>query len=453
MAVKPTDPLSIPGVSQAQLMALRSQGIETYLDLARVNPYDPKFKAYGEEFPRWVNSARALIADTVVRRVEVGEFIVVEAQRLYDRDLTLKAVASRLGVFPQYVEEDVKVSDDLYQITYRRRLDEPLSLGPWLEYKMNARLYGAYLRSSRSASPRPLEKPASLEEVLSWFIPGEVGGDAALAAELTLVTLLSDELHLALIERGFVVSSFLLRALERAVPYLHLHCGGHMRAGELAEVFSSGGVVFVEGLEHCTGEEALVIGEAVRRGRVTLPVKGQSVEYVLPARVIAVAGADAYIPEAPSRVGRLLSKFPLRLHVREPSGEEAYEMLKASRALAGDERLPRYLSAARLVKVRVMPPPPAVEEAARGLLSQAAATAALHPYPVNIVLEAAKARCRARLSDTPTYEDYEYGLKLLQRVLESWRAGQKPVRRRRGVPRQPKDAARLRAGETSKAPQ
>jgi hypothetical protein len=387
---------ALAGISPRLSTLLAINGIRSLEDIARLDPYDVRFKGWEEELLKLVNRARAAIADRVVREVSVAEAIVVKAAKELEPELIQKAIEARLGLFSPYVIVERRALDGLYEFRIMRNVEQPLSYGPWMEYKLNARLYASYLRSRMPSRAEPGAE--ALKRLLEALRPPVQEEPVALGAELLKAVLLSDRLHLLIIERQGAFGEYAASLLEAlGSPRLGL---GAFKGGELAERLSAPGTVVLEGLSNMNPEEARVLRGLLRRGRAGIEVKGEEVEFELQGRVVALAREDEPLPSW------LPSEFPAVLRMPGLSGSARLALAEAKFA-----PLPRPLVEREL---RLEPLPQELKERLASLLDLRPELGA--KQALVFVLEAAKAKARERGSGEVGAQDYVKALELLERL-------------------------------------
>ncbi|MER3602079.1 MAG: hypothetical protein C4339_05095 [Nitrososphaerota archaeon] len=396
---------ALTGISPRLSGLLALNGIRTLEDLARLDPYDVRFKGWEEELLKAVNRARAALADRVVREVSVSEAIVVRTSKDYDPELTLRAIEARLGLFSPYVVVERRGLDGAYEFRIMRNAEQPLSYGPWLEYKLNARLYAGYIRSR--LMPRPSAE--GMKELLRRLRAPLEEPPLLLAMELLRALLLSDRLHVLVIEEGEGFSDYAMALLE-AMGYQRISLGA-LEARELAERLSGPGVVPVEGLEAMRAEEQRVLRGLLRGGRASVQVKGEEVEFELHARTLLIAREEQGLPRW------LLGEVPAVLRLPRLSGRARLALAEAR-----VQALPR----PSLAELRLEPLPGPVKEELARLLDERPELGARQA--LTFLQEVAKARAREMALSEVGAQHYQAALELLRRLLAIRRRGRRGAR-------------------------
>src|SRR5579875_1062131 len=132
----------VPGLGSIASRILSDHHVRNLSDLARLDPYDERFTKLGEDFPRWVLHARNIIADEIIKNVEVrSDVIILCTSKIYDKEATLKSVLGRLGVYYIYVDSEAIEKGDEYEISIRLKPEQyAFAQAQWNEYKANASL-------------------------------------------------------------------------------------------------------------------------------------------------------------------------------------------------------------------------------------------------------------------------------------------------------------------------
>jgi hypothetical protein len=146
---------TIPGLGSIAERTLTEKQVISLVDLARLDPYDERFMKLGEGFPRWVLHARNLLADEVIKSLSVtSESIRVTLSKLYDREVSVKSVLARLGVYYVYVDVDVREGAGTLEIVMRLKPEQvPFAQGQWMEYRANAEQLRTKLQSNPQTHP------------------------------------------------------------------------------------------------------------------------------------------------------------------------------------------------------------------------------------------------------------------------------------------------------------
>ncbi len=275
--------VALPDIGPLILNYLSKEEIHNYEDLARVNPYDSKLRFLGEKLVAWVNQARNILAEEAIRNVEVNDQISVTSSKTYDEKLTQKCILARLGMYELYLRMQRRDLPDAYEFVFSINPEhERYALGPWLEYKQNARTYRYILARAEEA---PVARPVrQLEygELLSIF--GRVlldVGQVRLAKELLLHLLFADKLHCLIIgEPSSPAKSSLASLLVKFAVRPLRHVCGDANGGEMLSekaVVVNPDVIVIENLRSATPDERRVLQEIMVDQGIT-PNSGESAE-------------------------------------------------------------------------------------------------------------------------------------------------------------------------------
>lgn len=81
----------IPGIGPLTIRILTERGVQTVGELAKIDPYDEKFRVLGENLLSYVYYAMKAIADQVIKEVTVTPFhIKVVCSKDFDAEATRK---------------------------------------------------------------------------------------------------------------------------------------------------------------------------------------------------------------------------------------------------------------------------------------------------------------------------------------------------------------------------
>jgi hypothetical protein len=273
--------LRVPGLGSLSKRLLEEQGVRTMADLARTDPYDPRFRILGEPFSAWVLYARAVVADEIVTSVDVTPGAIrVTCQKTYDRLASRNAVAGRLGIYDLYVDVEVRERQDAYEVLFRLKPEQmKFGMAQWMEYRNNA----LQLRSALKVKTATVLSEAPMTEA-RW--PLDAFGEEleertksldglGLLSRIYLKMLSSGRLNMMVLWDKEAYNRSLTRSfLDEFTPVAaHVLCGGNT-PGEMQEQIAlngNDGVVIVDDFEKATPEEKRILLDllATRRTKIT----------------------------------------------------------------------------------------------------------------------------------------------------------------------------------------
>ena len=430
--------IAFPDIGPLILDYLSKEGLTNYEELAKINPYDSKLRFLGEKLVAWVNQARNMLAEEIIRDVVVNDDIFVTCAKVYDEDVTEKCVLTRLGMYHLYLQVNRVELPDALEFEFSLKPEhEKYAIGPWLEYKQNARTYRSILaRTEEAPIARPL-RPLEYGGLLSIFGRTLLDvGQVRLAKELLLHLLFAEKLHCLIIGEPSSPAKSSLAFLLARFPARHVRhfCGDKDGAEVLSEKVAAArpDVIIVERPELATGSERGVLHQIMAEQSITIPSRDGLTTHPVTANVYAYtypAGGE----------WKSLSKASTKSQIAVPTDilkdfhcvllAEAYtvdELQKISRALntltspSEDEvnTLRSCLQAAREFHPASSPIP----EAAIALLT------ALHEQRKRIgipitpqiqrgILEMAKARARMRMREMISGMDFDAAIQLMKASL------------------------------------
>jgi hypothetical protein len=298
-----TGALKVPGLGSLSRRLLEEQGVRNMADLARTDPYDPRFRILGEPFSSWVLYARAVVADEIVTRVDVvPDAIRVACLKTYDKEASRNALMGRLGIYDVYVDVEVRERQDSYEVFFRLKPAQmKFGMAQWMEYRNNALQLRASLRAKAGnvlmEAPVPAAKwPLdSFEEELREKTKGLDG--IALLSLLYLKVLTTDRFNaLVLWDREAYNRSLTRSFLEGFTPVsAHVLCGGNTpeEIQERIVLNGNGGVVVVDDFEKATPEEKRILLDLMATRRTKITYDGKRTDVNVNARFVF----DLWMPE------------------------------------------------------------------------------------------------------------------------------------------------------------
>ena len=277
--------LRVPGLGSFSRRLLEERGVRTMADLARTDPYDPRFRILGEPFSAWVLYARAVVADEVVISVDVTPGAIrVTCRKTYDKLASGNALAGRLGIYDLYVDVELWERPDAYEVLFRLKPEQmKFGMAQWMEYRNNA----LELRSALKVKTATLLSEAPMSEA-RWPLEAFEAeleertkplDGLRLLSRLYLRLLSSDRLNMMVLWDKEAYNRSLVRSfLDEFTPVsAHVLCGGNT-SGEMQEQIAlngNDGVVIVDDFEKATPEEKRILLDllATRKTKITYDSK------------------------------------------------------------------------------------------------------------------------------------------------------------------------------------
>ena len=256
---------TVPGMGSIASRILSDHHVRNLSDLARLDPYDDRFTKLGEDFPRWVLHARNIIADEIIKNVEVrNDVIIVSTYKVYDREATLKSVLGRLGVYYIYVDSEAIEKGDEYEISIRLKPEQyAFAQAQWNEYKANASLLQE-LKKQKLLSSRW----KTLKD-----IDNELGKELAGMKDLLLYSKLCFRAQLvkgmnilAIWKANSINRTYARLFVQNFIPRARVILLGDDENSRLGEVMLSckeGSLLFVDDWEKAKSEERRILMEAM----------------------------------------------------------------------------------------------------------------------------------------------------------------------------------------------
>ncbi len=255
----------VPGLGSIASRILSDHHVRNLSDLARLDPYDERFTKLGEDFPRWVLHARNIIADEIIKNVEVrSDVIIVCTSKIYDKEATLKSVLGRLGVYYIYVDSEAIEKGDEYEISIRLKPEQyAFAQAQWNEYKANASLLQELKRqkviSSRWKTLKDIDNELAkgLAELKDMLLFSRLCFRAQLIKGMNVLAIWKAESVNRTYARLFV-QNFIPRA-----RVILLGDEENSRLGEVMLSCKEGSLLFVDDWEKAKGEERRILMEAM----------------------------------------------------------------------------------------------------------------------------------------------------------------------------------------------
>lgn len=254
-----SQPLSmVPGLGSIAVRTFADYGVRNLLDLARLDPYDERFTKLGEGFPRWVLYARTALADEIIKGIDVNlAEIRVSVLRIYDPDVSVKAVMGRLGVYYVYVDVSAVEAPSGYAISISPK-SEFVGSAQWNEYRTNASVLASKSQSKEQSRPQVVDlRRARWRNFRDFeselFDAIKERKDVQLLFRVFVKSLLCDRLNTLVIWGEDSANRTTVRhMLSKLSPHLvHITMGGNRpeKWVEAAKHLKRGGVLFLDDVE------------------------------------------------------------------------------------------------------------------------------------------------------------------------------------------------------------
>jgi hypothetical protein len=287
---------TVPGLGSLSKRMLEERGVRSLVDLARTDPYDPRFRILGEPFSAWVLYARAVIADEIVTAVDVTPSAIrVTCQKAHDRQASKNSVMGRLGIYDLYVDVELRERPESYEVVFSLKPEQmKFGMAQWMEYRNNALQLRNALRMKVAAAMS--EAPIAVAKWPLEAFEKELEDAVREVDELRLLTKLyyrilsSDRLNAVVLwDRAAINRSLARNFLDEFTPKsAHIICGGNSSSDLQEQIALEGndGVVLLDDFEKAVPEERRVLLDlmATRRTRVTFD--GKRTEVTVKARFI-----------------------------------------------------------------------------------------------------------------------------------------------------------------------
>ncbi|HVP24148.1 MAG TPA: hypothetical protein VMS77_09590 [Conexivisphaerales archaeon] len=292
----PPGTMKVPGLGSLSRRLLEEQGVRTMADLARTDPYDPRFRILGEPFSSWVLYARAVVADEIIKEVEVTPGAIrVTCLKTYDRLASRNSLLGRLGMYDVYVDTEVRERPDAYEVLFRLKPEQiRFGMAQWMEYRNNALQLKAALRMKVG---EPLLEAPMVEA--SWPLErferdlGErtIGLDGLeLVAKLYLKILTTDRFNAVVLWDREAYNRSLTRSfLDEFTPVsAHVLCGGNTPEEMQEQIVLNGnnGLVMVDDFEKATPEERRILLDLLATRRTKITYDGKRTDVSVKARFV-----------------------------------------------------------------------------------------------------------------------------------------------------------------------
>lgn len=446
------DRVSIPGVSTMLLNRLAQEGILSFEDLARTDPNNSRLRFISDKLEVWINYARKMIAEEVIRDISVGrdkDTITVKCSKVYDVFFTLETVKAKLEIYEYYVDVDRRISDNYYELIFTiNKEHRQYASGSWYDYVQRAESI-----KKISASPKvdePLNedvKEIPYSELLSFFAPEILNfGDVPLIKEVLLHLLFADRLNVMISSNPSVSAKTSLgRALLHYASASYSHnCGSRFSVEELANMMCelNEGVVLLQGLDSITAEEKTVLSSMLSLQKAEMSQRfGEDCS----TKINFYAQSNAFENKSNRKTSKknansividseLLQFFHCVVIASQYSVTEfdaISRFISKASPNSGDEskKLNIYLQKARSIQPNHDGPPEEVYDFLKTVYKQREKIAIpVTPEIGKGVIEIAKAHSRIRLSPRVTREDFLYALGLVQECLKT--CGFQPVEKK-----------------------
>ncbi len=279
----------LPGIGPLTVKMLMDNGIYTLEELAKVEPYDERFRILGENLLTYVYYARKWIAEQTVKEVVVTpSYIKVICSKDYDEEATKKAVMGKLEIYDLYVQCQVKEYKDRREFLFTLKPEmAKYALADWEQYRFLAKelqrqlkLKGKKVHLKQSHKPFSLEKalkglPFPLKELTEVFMLAQFVPNFNL-----LVILDKDSLNRSLL-RNF------LKAYT--IKPVHWICGNNDPSDlSMALMSACGGTIFIDDPQLSSSVERTVLLSLLSSGKILRDTSGDVVEIPVDAKVVAM---------------------------------------------------------------------------------------------------------------------------------------------------------------------
>ncbi|HEY4699437.1 MAG TPA: hypothetical protein VIH27_03595 [Nitrososphaerales archaeon] len=446
------DRVSIPGVSTMLLNRLAQHDILSFEDLARTDPNNSRLRLISDKLEVWINYARKIIAEEVIRDISVGrdrDTISVKCSKVYDVFFTLETVKVKLEIYEYYVDVDRRVSDKYYEFIFSiNKEHRQYASGSWYDYVQRAESIKMLTTTPKVEEPLKEDvKEIPFNELLSLFAPEVLNlGDVPLLKEVLLHLLFADRLNvLVSAPPSISAKTSLGRALQSYASASFSHtCGSRLSVEELANRMCelNEGVVLLQGLDSTTAEEKTVLSSMLSLQKVEMSHRfGED----FPTKISFYAQTNASENKSNRKTSKkntnslivdseLLQFFHCVVLASQYSITEfetiSRFILKASSNTGDDlKKLNIYLQKARSIQPKHDGPPEEVYDFLKNIYKQREKIVIpVTPEIGKGVIEIAKAHSRIRLSPRVTREDFLYALGLVQSCLKT--CGFQPVEKK-----------------------
>ena len=288
--------LKVPGLGTLSKQLLAEQGVRTMADLARTDPYDPRFRMLGEPFSSWVLYARAVIADEIITGAEVTpSAILVSCMKTYDKTVAKNSLMGRLGIYDVYVNVELREKPEAYEVLFRLKPEQmKFGMAQWMEYRNNAIQLKAAIRMKTGIvlSEAPIVAPRwpldSFEEELRERTKEMEG--LALLTRIYFRLISADRLNVIVLWDREAFNRSLARSfLEEFTPAsAHVLCGGNTPEEVQEQIVLNGneGVVIVDDFERVTPEEKRILLDLLATRRTKITYDGKRTEVNVKAKFV-----------------------------------------------------------------------------------------------------------------------------------------------------------------------
>jgi hypothetical protein len=415
--------LKVPGLGSLSRTLLEEQGVRTMADLARTDPYDPRFRILGEPFSSWVLYARAVVADEIVSAVDVTPSAIrVTCHKTYDRLASRNALAGRLGIYDLYVNVELRELEGLYEVIFRLKPEQmKFGMAPWMEYRNNALQLKNALRikaaSALSEAPMaaalwPLDEfQAELEERVRGL------DGLALLSKVHLRVLSSDRFNVIVLWDSDAFNRSLTRCfLDEFTPVsAHVLCGGNSPSEMQEQIALNGndGIVVVDDFEKATPEEKRILLDLLATRRTRITYDGKRTEVNVKARFMFNLWAPNEL-DTPMLDPDFMGLIDLALRMPPAVDRKAFDEA-VERGLPSAQEAKGALQAAMGSELMEMKPPAEMTEK----LSKFKAPRFLAGYGSrvgNALEQLALGTARERRSSIVEEEDYEEAFELVRQA-------------------------------------
>ena len=279
----------IPGIGPLTIRILTERGVQTVDELAKIDPYDERFRVLGENLLSYVYYARKAIADQVIKEVTVTpSYIKVVCSKDFDAEATRKAVMGRLEIYDLYVDWKVKEGKDRWEFTFTLKPEfARYALADWQQYmflagELRRQLQLRERKGGKGQPGRQFRMAKVLEPLPPPF--------RDLLEIFCHMQLISNFNLLVILDKDCVNRSILRNFLKAyTLKPVHWICGSEDMEGlTMTMVSSNGGTMFLEGVHNARPNEKVMLLSLLSSGAVVKESSGEVVEIPVRSNVVTM---------------------------------------------------------------------------------------------------------------------------------------------------------------------
>lgn len=280
----------LPGIGPLTVRVLLENSVHTIEDLAKVDPYDERFKVLGENLLTYVYYARKAIADQTIKEVTVTpSYIKVVCGKEFDEESTRKAVMGRLEIYDLYVDCKVKEYHNRREFIFTLKPElARYALADWNQYRFLAselqrQIQVREMRVKKQTKPA---KPVSIGGIVEG-LPSPL---RELLESFLLIQFSSNFNLLILLDKDSFNRSLLRNFLKAyALKHVHWICGN--REAEdlgMALLSATNGTIFIDDPHKATPPERALILSLLSSGKVVKEVSEDLMEIPVNANLVCM---------------------------------------------------------------------------------------------------------------------------------------------------------------------